>query len=123
MLGDWLYDRPRDVVFELGADDGPVAAPGRAGHDVRLHPARRDASTTLDLAAQVLSDRRDLTQKATGWMLARGRQRVDGALLLGSSTGTPADGRHRARLRHRTTRPGHPRALPAILRGNHARSK
>ncbi|WP_420881249.1 DNA alkylation repair protein [Rhodococcus sp. (in: high G+C Gram-positive bacteria)] len=82
ILGDWLYDRPRDLVFELGADDDlwrrRVALLTTFGF-IR----RGDASTTLDLAARVLGDRRDLTQKATGWMLREVGKRVDRALLLG----------------------------------------
>ncbi|QCQ89929.1 DNA alkylation repair protein [Rhodococcus sp. SGAir0479] len=81
ILGDWLYDRPRTVVFELGADDDlwrrRVALLTTFGF-IR----RGDASTTLELAARVLGDRRDLTQKATGWMLREVGKRVDRALLL-----------------------------------------
>lgn len=81
ILGDWLYDRPRDLVFELGADEDlwrrRVALLTTFGF-IR----RGDASTTLDLAARVLDDRRDLTQKATGWMLREVGKRVDRALLL-----------------------------------------
>ncbi|WP_430331147.1 DNA alkylation repair protein [Rhodococcus sp. ACT016] len=82
VLGDWLYDRPRDPVFKLGADDDlwrrRVALLTTFGF-IR----RGDASTTLDLAARVLDDRRDLTQKATGWMLREVGKRVDRGLLLG----------------------------------------
>lgn len=82
ILGGWLYDRPRDVVFTLGADDDlwrrRVALLTTFGF-IR----RGDASTTLELAADVLDDRRDLTQKATGWMLREVGKRVDRALLLG----------------------------------------
>lgn len=82
ILGDWLFDRPRDLVFELGADDDlwrrRVALLTTFGF-IR----RGDASTTLALAARVLGDRRDLTQKATGWMLREVGKRVDRGLLLG----------------------------------------
>lgn len=82
ILGDWLFDRPRDLVFELGADDDlwrrRVALLTTFGF-IR----RGDASTTLELAAGVLGDRRDLTQKATGWMLREVGKRVDRVLLLG----------------------------------------
>lgn len=81
ILGEWLYDRPRDLVFELGADDDlwrrRVALLTTFGF-IR----RGDASTTLELAARVLHDRRDLTQKATGWMLREVGKRVDRTLLL-----------------------------------------
>ncbi|RVW10837.1 DNA alkylation repair protein [Prescottella agglutinans] len=81
ILGGWLYDRPRDPVFVLGADEDlwrrRVALLTTFGF-IR----RGDASTTLELAARVLGDRRDLTQKATGWMLREVGKRVDRVLLL-----------------------------------------
>ncbi|MDH6280886.1 DNA alkylation repair protein [Prescottella agglutinans] len=82
ILGGWFYDRPRDPVFTLGADEDlwrrRVALLTTFGF-IR----RGDASTTLELAARVLGDRRDLTQKATGWMLREVGKRVDRGLLLG----------------------------------------
>lgn len=82
ILGDWLYDRPRDLVFELGTDEDlwrrRVALLTTFGF-VR----NGDASTTLAMAARVLGDRRDLTQKATGWMLREVGKRVDRVLLTG----------------------------------------
>lgn len=81
ILGGWLFDRPRDLVFELGADADlwrrRVALLTTFGF-IR----RGDASTTLELAARVLDDRRDLTQKAVGWMLREVGKRVDRALLI-----------------------------------------
>lgn len=122
ILGDWLYDRPRDVVFELGADDDlwrrRVALVTTFGF-IR----RGDASTTLDLAAQVLSDRRDLTQKATGWMLREVGKRVDRALLLdfldrhAPQMGATALGYATEHLDPDT------RAHYRLLRGNHTRSR
>lgn len=82
ILGGWFYDRARDPVFTLGADEDlwrrRVALLTTFGF-IR----RGDASTTLELAARVLGDRRDLTQKATGWMLREVGKRVDRDLLLG----------------------------------------
>ncbi|MGW0177002.1 DNA alkylation repair protein [Rhodococcus sp. NPDC003322] len=80
ILGGWLYDRPRDLVFELGADEDlwrrRVALLTTFGF-IR----RGDASTTLELAPRLLGDRRDLTQKALGWMLREVGKRVDRGLL------------------------------------------
>ncbi len=42
-----------------------------------------DASTTLELCERLLGDRRDLIQKAVGWMLREVGKRVDPALLAG----------------------------------------
>ncbi|WP_345350668.1 DNA alkylation repair protein [Rhodococcus olei] len=82
ILGGWLYDRPRDLVFELGADADlwrrRVALLTTSGF-IR----RGDASTTLELAPRLLGDRRDLTQKALGWMLREVGKRVDRDLLIG----------------------------------------
>ncbi|EME21179.1 DNA alkylation repair protein [Rhodococcus triatomae] len=82
ILGGWLFDRPRELVFELGADDDlwrrRVALLTTFGF-IR----RGDATTTLELAPRVLSDRRDLTQKAVGWMLREVGKRVDRELLIG----------------------------------------
>ncbi|NQX14106.1 DNA alkylation repair protein [Microbacteriaceae bacterium VKM Ac-2855] len=80
-LGEYLQDRPRDVLFELAASPElwrrRVAMIGtfafiRAG----------DATTTLELAALLLTDREDLMHKAVGWMLREVGQRVDRSLLL-----------------------------------------
>lgn len=82
ILGAWLYDRPRDPVFALAADDDlwrrRVALLSTFGF-IR----RGDASTTIEVAESVLGDRRDLTQKATGWMLREVGKRVDRDLLTG----------------------------------------
>ena len=82
VLGGYLLDRPRYVLFELAASDVlwhrrvaviATAAFINAG----------DASTTLDLAARLLDDRVDLMQKAVGWMLREVGKRVDRGVLLG----------------------------------------
>lgn len=82
VLGGWLYDRPRDLVFTLGDDDDlwrrRVALLTTFGF-IR----RGDASTTLGLAPRLLGDRRYLTQKALGWMLREVGKRVDRVLLTG----------------------------------------
>ena len=81
ILGGWLYNRPRDVVFDLAAD-GDLWRRRVALLTTLGFIRRGDASTTLDLAARVLDDRRDLTQKASGWMLREVGKRVDRELLL-----------------------------------------
>ncbi|MBH0780953.1 DNA alkylation repair protein [Nocardia bovistercoris] len=82
VLGPWLLDRPRDLLFELARSDSlwerrvallATFAFIKAG----------DASTTLALAEELLADRRDLIQKAVGWMLREVGKRVDRALLTG----------------------------------------
>ncbi|GAA3876821.1 DNA alkylation repair protein [Leifsonia kafniensis] len=82
LLGDYLFDRERGVLFELAASSilwerrvAMIATQGLIG--------RGDASTTLELASVLLPDRADLMQKAVGWMLREVGKRVDRALLLG----------------------------------------
>jgi 3-methyladenine DNA glycosylase AlkD len=81
-LGEYLYERPRDVLFELVRGDSIwerrvsiIATFAFIKHG--------DASTTLEIAALLLADRQDLIQKAVGWMLREVGKRVDRSLLLG----------------------------------------
>ncbi|MHA7985025.1 DNA alkylation repair protein [Rathayibacter sp. CAU 1779] len=89
VLGEYLYDRPRFILFELArgdsADPGDLWWRRVALLSTFAFIKRGDASTTLELASFVLDvdDRRDLTQKATGWMLREVGKRVDRALLIG----------------------------------------
>ena len=82
LLGGYLLDRPRDVLFELAADDilwhRRVAMIATAGF---INAG--DASTTLELAELLLDDRADLMQKAVGWMLREVGKRVGRGVLLG----------------------------------------
>ena len=82
LLGGYLFDRPRDVLFELAASDSlwhrraaMIATQGFL--------LRGDATTTLQLAALLLDDRESLIHKAVGWMLRETGKRVDRGLLLG----------------------------------------
>ncbi len=81
LLGEYLLDRPRDVLFELAASDvlweRRVAMVATAG----LINAG-DASTTLEIADVLVDDRADLIQKAVGWMLREVGKRVDRATLV-----------------------------------------
>ncbi|MFC6356129.1 DNA alkylation repair protein [Luethyella okanaganae] len=81
ILGGWLFDRSRAVLFELAGSDilwhrrvGMIATQGFID--------RGDASTSLELAAVLRDDREDLIQKAVGWMLREVGKRVDRALLI-----------------------------------------
>jgi 3-methyladenine DNA glycosylase AlkD len=81
LVGDYVFDRPRDVMFELAESSvlwhRRVAVIGSYGLILR-----GDASTTLELAARLLGDREDLMHKAVGWMLREVGKRVDRALLI-----------------------------------------
>jgi 3-methyladenine DNA glycosylase AlkD len=81
ILGEYLVDRPRDLLFELAASENLwerrvaiITTQGLIGHG--------DASSTLEIATLLLDDRRDLIQKAVGWMLREVGKRVDRALLV-----------------------------------------
>ena len=81
IVGPWLLDRPRDLLFELAAGESlwerrvallATFAFIKAG----------DASTTLLLCERLLAERTDLIQKAVGWMLREVGKRVDRQVLL-----------------------------------------
>ncbi len=81
ILGLYLFDRPRDVLFELAAS--PVLWERRVAMLASFGFIKvGDASTTLELAKLLVEDREDLMQKAIGWMLREVGKRVDRALLL-----------------------------------------
>jgi 3-methyladenine DNA glycosylase AlkD len=68
LLGAYLFDWPRDILFELAASDSlwqrraaMIATLGFIEHG--------DATTTLQLAALLLEDRESLMRKAVGWAL------------------------------------------------------
>lgn len=82
VLGEFLLDRPRDVLFELAAS--PVLWERRvAVLSTFAFIKCGDASTTLAIAERLLGDREDLMHKAVGWMLREVGKRVDRAVLLG----------------------------------------
>lgn len=82
VLGEYLLDRPRDLLDELSAS--PVLWERRVAVLATFAFLKHgDATTTLALATRLLDDREDLMHKAVGWMLRETGKRVDRALLLG----------------------------------------
>jgi 3-methyladenine DNA glycosylase AlkD len=81
ILGEYLYERPRDILFELAASDSVwqrrVAVLSTFGFI-----KHGDAASTLELATLLAPDRHDLIQKAVGWMLREVGKRVEPALLI-----------------------------------------
>jgi 3-methyladenine DNA glycosylase AlkD len=81
ILGEYLYERPRDLLFELAASESiwerRVAMLSTFGFI-----KHGDASTALEIATILAPDRQDLIQKAVGWMLREVGKRVDPALLI-----------------------------------------
>jgi 3-methyladenine DNA glycosylase AlkD len=81
ILGEYLFDRPRDLLFDLAASDSiwerRVAMLSTFGFI-----KHGDASTALEIATVLSGDRQDLIQKAVGWMPREVGKRVDPALLI-----------------------------------------
>jgi 3-methyladenine DNA glycosylase AlkD len=81
ILGEYLFDRSRDVLLELAASDSVwerrVAMISTFGFI-----KRGDASTTLEIATLLSGDQHDLIRKAVGWMLREVGKRVDPTLLV-----------------------------------------
>jgi 3-methyladenine DNA glycosylase AlkD len=82
VLGEYLWSRPRDVLFDLARSDS-LWERRVAVLSTFAFIKHGDASTTLALAELLLDDREDLMQKAVGWMLREVGKRVDRTQLLG----------------------------------------
>ncbi len=68
ILGGYLLDKERDVLYELAAS--PILWERRMAIIATLYFIReKDYADTLAIAEQVLEDQEDLIHKATGWML------------------------------------------------------
>ncbi|MFD9546627.1 DNA alkylation repair protein [Nocardia salmonicida] len=80
IIGPWLLDKDRALLFEL-ADQDSLWERRVALLSTFAFIKAGDPSTTLELAAILRSDRRDLIQKALGWMLREVGKRVDQAAL------------------------------------------
>lgn len=82
IIGPWLLDRPRELLFELARADSLWERRVALLSTFAFIKAG-DASSTVELAERLLDDRRDLIQKALGWMLREVGKRVDERLLTG----------------------------------------
>jgi len=81
IIGEYLRNRPRDVLFELAKSDS-IWQRRVAVLSAFQFVKAGDASTTLALAEMLLHDQHDLIQKAVGWMLREVGKRCDESLLL-----------------------------------------
>ncbi|WP_207840367.1 DNA alkylation repair protein [Williamsia soli] len=81
ILGESLVGGDHSLLFELVAE---VDLWRRRVAVLATHAfiKRGDGTTLLELAPLILDDRRDLIQKAVGWMLRETGKRVDRAVLL-----------------------------------------
>ncbi|GGK49856.1 hypothetical protein GCM10011591_21720 [Nocardia camponoti] len=76
VIGVWLLDKPRTLLFELAEQDS-LWDRRVALLSTFAFIKKGDPSTTFELATQLIDDRRDLVQKAVGWMLREVGKRVD----------------------------------------------
>lgn len=75
ILGAWLLDKERALLFELAAS-ASLWERRVAMIATSAFIAAGDPSATFELAERLLSDRADLIQKAVGWMLREAGKRV-----------------------------------------------
>ncbi len=76
ILGVWLLDRPRDLLGRFASDDDLWCR--RVGIVATFAFIRRgDPSALYEIGPLVVADRRDLIQKAFGWMLREAGKRCD----------------------------------------------
>ncbi|UGT57910.1 DNA alkylation repair protein [Nocardia asteroides] len=80
VVGAWLLDKDRALLFELAQRDSLWERRVALLSTFAFIKAG-DPSTTLELAMLLLDDRRDLIQKALGWMLREIGKRNDPTLL------------------------------------------
>ncbi|MFE3192023.1 DNA alkylation repair protein [Nocardia sp. NPDC059240] len=90
VFGPWFLDRPRDRLFEFAAADS-LWQRRVALLTTFAFIKQGDTATTLELCERLLDDRRDLIQKAVGWMLREIGKRVDPAILTGFLDAHAAD--------------------------------
>ncbi len=81
ILGPWLSTRPREPLFQLARQDS-LWERRVALLTTFAFIKSGESATTFALCERLLDDRRDLIQKAVGWMLREVGKRVDRELLL-----------------------------------------
>ncbi|MET9492663.1 DNA alkylation repair protein [Nocardia sp. NPDC006630] len=82
IVGPWLLERPRALLFELAEQESLWQRRVALLSSFAFIKAG-DAGTTIELCERLLSDKRDLIQKAVGWMLREIGKRVDRSILTG----------------------------------------
>lgn len=83
IVGEWVCANPGDVGLLTTLVDDPDLWRRRAGLLATFAFVKRgEAEPTLTATERVLDDRRDLIQKAAGWMLREVGKRVDRAVLV-----------------------------------------
>jgi hypothetical protein len=80
VVGEYLVDRPRDVLYELARSAEPMRR-RTAILSTYAFIRRGDLDVTYRLAEQLVGDEDELVQKAIGWMLREAGKRDEGRLL------------------------------------------
>lgn len=81
ILGAYLKDKPRDILYEL-ARSKSLWERRAAMLATFAYIKSGDASDAIKIAEILLHDKNDLIQKAVGWMLRETGKRVDRGILL-----------------------------------------
>jgi 3-methyladenine DNA glycosylase AlkD len=68
VVGEWLIDEPRDVLFRLAASERPMER-RTAILSTFAFIRRNEVDDSLRIAETLVHDPDDLVQKAVGWML------------------------------------------------------
>jgi 3-methyladenine DNA glycosylase AlkD len=80
IIGPWLLGRSHELLFELAAADSLWERRVALLSSLAFIKAG-DATITFELCERLFDDRRDLIQKALGWMLREIGKRIDERLL------------------------------------------
>jgi 3-methyladenine DNA glycosylase AlkD len=80
LLGDYLEDRPRQLLFDL-ASSSQLWERRVAVIATFAFIKRKDGSTTFELAKKLLNDPEPLMHKAVGWMLRETGKRINQKVL------------------------------------------
>lgn len=80
ILGDWLLDKPRKVLYELAASSN-LWKRRIAIISTFAFIAQKDFADTLKICKLLLSDKHDLIHKACGWMLREVGKKDEKVLL------------------------------------------
>jgi len=80
LLGDYLQDRPRQLLFDL-ASSSQLWERRAAVIATFAFIKRKDGSTTFELAKKLLNDSEPLMHKAIGWMLRETGKRINQKVL------------------------------------------
>ena len=104
VVGGYLFDKPRDVLYELARSDERLGAP-HGDRQPRLYFIRQGkVDDTFAIAEILLDDEHDLIHKATGGLAARGGQKDRPRLLALPRRARRHHAAHHAALRHRAPR-------------------